>query len=85
MASQTTKAVDKGRIEAANSDAFNKPKAKRKAVYFPASGRSAWAASAAVSTRTPAGNRVAAQVRTMNAAISVTMTLPMMTSQRANR
>jgi hypothetical protein len=50
--------------------------------YFPASGARARAASAAVSTLIPALNKVAAQVRTMNPATTVTTTLPRMTSSR---
>ena len=67
---------------AANTEALKSPKAKSALAYLPASGRSARAASFAVSMCPPALWMVAAQASTMkNATTSVTMQ-PTTTSRR---
>jgi len=81
-ASHTEYAVASGSTEAEKSEALKSPKAKRAAQWAPASGRSACAASAAVSIGTPPACSVAAQATMMKKATTSVKMQPLTTSRR---
>src|SRR6266851_807045 len=82
--SQITCAVDRGKIEAANNDAFSNPNANSVPAHFPANGTSAAAACAAsVIPRCPDVYSVAAVQTMMKNTIAMQLMLPMATSARA--
>src|SRR4029079_17376668 len=84
--SHTAYDVEIGRIDAANSEALNSPAANSRYAYRPASGRSAWAASAASRIVViPAEWSVAAHATMMNQATIAANRHPMMTSHREAR
>src|SRR5882724_3867596 len=82
--SQITCAVDSGRIDAANNEAFNNPNAKSVPAHLPANGTNALAASAAsVMLRCPWAYSVAAVQTMMKNTMAMQLTLPISTSARA--
>src|SRR5215510_1804755 len=80
--SQTEYEVERGRIEAANSEALNSPALKSREAYRPMGLKPSAASAAVLMSRDPCDQMAPAQATTMKNAITVITTQPTSTSMR---